>query len=416
MENMSPPPIVEPNSRIDLIDALRGSALCGILLLHSIEHWDFDRNPEHTPAWLETLNHCVRETGFFLFGGKSYAIFALMFGVSFFLILQRWSQLGVPFKGRFLWRLTVLGIFGYLNGLIYCGDILLVIALLGVPLVWLNRFGTRTLAWISVALVLQLPSLWETGRVLFVPGYSPSQPLHWSIYGHLGYVYTNGSLLDVLTTNLWTGQTSRLMWTYETGRYTQMVGLFIWGLLLGRARVFEEPARCTQLARRAIVWGVIGFSIFFPLKTHLGALGLHYLKVGVIDNLVSSYCNLAQMAVWAGCFVLLYQWTRARAVLRLFAPYGRISLTCYVTQGMIGVPLFYGYGLALYRHLGSFYSVLLGLAIFTVQCAAAHLWLRHFRYGPLEWLWRAATFGSLATPFRRRSPVPAPITPTPVDA
>jgi len=169
------------------------------------------------------------------------------------------------------------------------------------------------------------------------------------------------------------------------------------------------------LARRAIVWGAIGFGIFFPLKTHLGALGLHYLKVGVIDNLLSSYCNLAQMAVWAGGFVLLYQWARARAVLRLFAPYGQMSLTCYVTQGMIGVPLFYGYGLALYRHLGSFYSVLLGLAIFTVQCAAAHLWLQHFRYGPLEWLWRAATFGSLATPFRRRSPVPTPITPIPVD-
>jgi len=62
-------PTVAPSSRIDLIDALRGSALCGILLLHSIEHWDFERNPEHPPAWLETLNHYVHDTGFFLFGG-----------------------------------------------------------------------------------------------------------------------------------------------------------------------------------------------------------------------------------------------------------------------------------------------------------------------------------------------------------
>ena len=400
-------PAVAPNSRIDLIDALRGSALCGILLLHSIEHWDFYRNPEHSPAWLQALNQQVHDAGFFLFGGKAYAIFALMFGVSFFLILDRWSQRGIPFQGRFLWRLTLLGIFGYLNGLVYCGDILLVIALLGVPLVWLHRLGTRTLAWISVALVLQLPSLWEAGRVLLVPVYSPLQPLHWPIYGHLFNVYSNGSLLDVLTTNLWTGQTSRLLWTFETGRYTQMMGLFVWGLLLGRTRIFADPARCARLGRRAILWGAIGFAVFFPLKTQLGAWGLRDMRANAVENLLSSYCNLAQMAVWAGGFVLLYQWTRAQSFLRLFAPYGRMSLTCYVTQGMIGVPLFYGYGLALYRYLGSFYSVLVGIAIFTVQCAAAHLWLRYFHYGPLEWLWRACTFGSLATPMRRNHSTPA---------
>jgi len=409
-------PTVAPNARIDLIDALRGSALCGILLVHSLEHWDVDRNPEHPAAWLQTLNQYAYDTGFFLFGGKAYAIFALMFGVSFFLILDRWSQRGIPFQGRFLWRLAVLGILGYLNGLVYSGDMLLVIALLGVPLVWLHRLGTRTLAWISVALVLQLPSLWETARVLLLPGYSPAQPLHWSTYGSLSYVYLNGSFHDVVTANLWTGQASRLLWAFETGRYTQMMGLFVWGLLLGRARVFEDPARCTLLARRAIGWGAIGFTLFFPFKSHLEGWGLHDMRAYEVSNLISSYCNLAQMAVWAGGFVLLFQWARAWVVLRLFAPYGRMSLTWYVAQGMIGGPLFDGYGLALYRYLGSFYSVLLGLVMFTVQCAAAHVWLRYFCYGPLEWLWRAATFGSLTTPFRRRSPVPAPITPIPVAA
>jgi len=91
-----------------------------------------------------------------------------------------------------------------------------------------------------------------------------------------------------------------------------------------------------------------------------------------------------------------------------------LSLTCYVTQGMIGMPLFYGCRFALYRYLGSFYSVLVGIVPFIVQCAAAHFWLRSFRYGPLEWLWRACTFGSLATPMRRDQAMPAAATgPTP---
>jgi uncharacterized protein len=79
-----------------------------------------------------------------------------------------------------------------------------------------------------------------------------------------------------------------------------------------------------------------------------------------------------------------------------------MSLTCYVTQGLVGIPLFYGYGLALYRYLGSFYSILFGIALFIVQCVFAHLWLKRFVYGPLEWLWRSFTFLTFATPMRKR--------------
>lgn len=77
------------SSRIELVDALRGSALLGILLLHSIEHFDFLRYPPFQTEWLARWNVRVTEAGFFLFGGKAYAIFALMFGFSFFLILDR---------------------------------------------------------------------------------------------------------------------------------------------------------------------------------------------------------------------------------------------------------------------------------------------------------------------------------------
>jgi uncharacterized protein len=397
----------EPSPRIELIDALRGSALFGILLLHSIEHWDFLRNPEHAPAWLQSLNGRTHDLGFFLFGGKAYAIFAMMFGVSFFIILDRWSRRGITFQGRFVWRLTVLAILGYLHGIIYCGDILLVLAVLGLPLVFLYRLGNRALLWISLVLVLQLPSLWETARVLFEQGYQPVQPRHWAIYGRLFQVYSDGSLLDVVRTNLWQGQWARIWWTIETGRYTQMIGLFVWGLLLGRARLFEDPVRAVRLATRALLWGAIGFAIIYPVKLHLGAWIPDDLDRYVVDNLVSSYCNLAQMAVWAGGFVLLYQWAKARAALRLLAPYGRMSLTGYVTQGLVGVPLFYGFGLGLYRYLGPFYSVLLGAGYFAIQCAIARLWLARFAYGPLEWLWRACTFVDFRIPMRRRL-APAP--------
>jgi uncharacterized protein len=395
------------SSRIEIVDALRGSALFGILLLHSIEHWDFSRYPANAPDWMRMLDRNTHDIGFFLFGGKAYAIFAMMFGLSFFLILDRWSAHGINFPGRFLWRLGVLALLGYVHGIVYCGDILLIIAVLGVPLVFIHRFGSQMLFWISFVLMLQIPSIWQAGRVLTDAGYTPAQPLSWAVYGRLWNVYSNGSFLDVCATNLWTGQSSRILWTIETGRYLQMMGLFVWGLLLGRSRVFEDPARCRRLGWWALIGGLIGFAILYPIKAHLESSGLKDLRLYSVDNLVGSYGNLAQMAIWVGGFVLLYQQAATRRLLGLLAPYGRMSLTCYVTQALVGVPLFYGFGFALYRYMGPFTSVLFGIAYFTLQCALAHLWLKRFVYGPLEWLWRSCTFLTFATPMRRPHSAPA---------
>lgn len=381
--------------------------LAGILLLHSIEHWDFGHYPEHPPEWLRALNDFAHTAGFFLFGGKSYGVFALLFGVSFFLLLGGWARRGAGAGGRFFWRLVLLGGFGYLHGLVFCGDFLLIIALLGAPLILLNRLGNRALACVAVALLLQIPSLWHTARVVF-DGLQPPNPRHWAIYGQLGEVYSHGSLLDVTRTNFGTGQLARLWWTYETGRYTQMLGLFVVGLLLGRSHALEDPRRAARLAGRLLGAGAVGFAILYPLRRMVDHAGLQGMARYEAMNVANAYLNLAQIALWVGGFVLLWQIARSRRVLALLAPYGRMTLTGYVMQSLIGVPLFYGYGLALYRHLGPFFSVLLGMVLLVAQCAFAHVWLRHFHQGPLEWLWRSLTALSFSSPLRRRAPSPLP--------
>lgn len=400
------PSAPEPGSRIDLIDALRGSALTGILLLHAVEHWDFYfRIPGEPPAWLRALNEAFSTSAFFLFSGKSYAVFALMFGISFCLILDRWSQRGIPFEGRFLWRLTILAGFGYLHGLIFCGDILLIIALLGMPLAFLYQLSQRALLVIAGLLLLQLPSLIETVRVLVQPAYQVPQPLHWGVYGRLFEVFAHGSFLDVLKINLWTGQSSRLLWTIETGRYTQMLGLFICGLLIGRARLLENRERSVRFARHALIWGVLGFLLLQPIRSHLEAWGLKDFRLRTVEGLFNAWLNLAQTGVWVGTFVLLYQCTRVRSAFQLLAPYGRMSLSGYLTQAAIGVPLFYNWGFGFYRWAGPFYSVLIGVAILVAQVTFAHWWLKRFAYGPFEWLWRSFTFLSFKTPIRKRAVV-----------
>ena len=97
---------VSSPSRLHVVDALRGFAIVSILLLHNIEHFDFYFKPENLPAWMVTMDQGIWDTMFFMFGGKSYAIFALLFGLTFFIQFNNQAQKGKDFRGRFAWRTT----------------------------------------------------------------------------------------------------------------------------------------------------------------------------------------------------------------------------------------------------------------------------------------------------------------------
>src|SRR6478609_2919265 len=99
---------MENKIRIPLLDVLRGFALVSIMLLHSIEHFDVYYFPETLPTWMKALDSKIWDTLFFLFGGKSYSIFALLFGVTYAIQLSRQEELGKQFAARFAWRMLLL--------------------------------------------------------------------------------------------------------------------------------------------------------------------------------------------------------------------------------------------------------------------------------------------------------------------
>ena len=156
--------------RISLIDALRGSALVGLFAVHCVEHFELTLYPENRSALMQQLDTWCNDGAFFLFSGKAYAIFAMMFGVSFMLLLQSWSRRGIDVFTRFPWRLTLLAAFGYLNGILYSGDILLVLALLGLPLVLIYRLPDKVLGWLAALLLLQIPTAVYAIHCLRSPG------------------------------------------------------------------------------------------------------------------------------------------------------------------------------------------------------------------------------------------------------
>ena len=119
--------------RVDVADVLRGIAVMGIILLHSIEHFNFYSYPDTAgqSEWLDFSDKAIWDGMFFLFGGKAYAVFALLFGFSFFIQYDNQRLRGKDFRGRFCWRLFLLFLFGNLNASFFTAEVLVLYSLVG---------------------------------------------------------------------------------------------------------------------------------------------------------------------------------------------------------------------------------------------------------------------------------------------
>ena len=109
------------------------------------------------------------------------------------------------------------------------------------------------------------------------------------------------------------------------------------------------------------------------------------------NSTTTNLINLLTAYLWV---IVVMEGYRLQKVQRAMAPlvsYGRMGLTNYIVQSVIGVFIFSGFGLD-WSHLGVFLSVLVCLAYTGVQIVFSHYWLKKFRYGPMEWLWRTGTY------------------------
>lgn len=120
---------LQTSHRLGVVDVLRGFALPAIVLLHNLEHYNIYFTPEFLPDWLKTIDKYAMDTMFFLFAGKAYATFSLLFGFSFYIQFQNAKKSGQDFRERFAWQLVLLFLFAQLHTLFYDGDILVLYAI-----------------------------------------------------------------------------------------------------------------------------------------------------------------------------------------------------------------------------------------------------------------------------------------------
>lgn len=380
------------NKRLQLVDALRGFAIVSIMLLHNIEHFDFYYTPESLPAWMVVVDKWIWDVLFFLFSGKSYAIFALLFGFTFYIQMSRQQQRGADFGGRFAWRMFLLLLFGVVNTAFYQGDILTQYAVIGLILIPFRKANNLVLIW-SAAFLLFQPTEWLRFFVSSAQAdINPGDPASWAYFGKMHTYITGSSFIDTVAGNLSNGKTAVVLWTWENGRVLQTAGLFLLGFYLGRKAYFSDYQSGRKFWWQVFSISLLAFVPMYFLNKSLDTVVDREVLRRPLQTIFGSWTNLAFLGILLSGFVLLYTRKFFKQLVNHLSPIGRMSLSNYILQSIMGSIIYYGFGLGLYRYTGATYSLLIGIALAVLQGLFSKWWMQHHAQGPLETLWHKATW------------------------
>ncbi|MCS7066606.1 MAG: DUF418 domain-containing protein [Fimbriimonadales bacterium] len=403
-------------ARLKAVDALRGVALLGILLVNLIHFKSPVQYGIGFSGQVHSLDGWALRLIGWLFEGKFYPIFSFLFGLGFALQMMRLEERGAPFVSIYVRRLVVLALIGVLHAVfIWSGDILLPYALLGFVLLLFRRCQPRTLLlWIGalwlfqflccsgltgcITLSARMPeaaSGFQQGEKEMVKEFTHQQERARRAYGE-------GNYLEAARYRVREWGTLLLIYL---ATFPNLLIMFLLGLYFGRLRVFELVADYRRgLTGVALVGLLLGLPLnwFYAQQVLTLAQQVRMDAIFLALWLMMSFGPLLSLG-YIAAFLLL--WERFEWMQRLLQPVaqaGRLALTNYLTQSLVCTLVFYGYGLGYYGKVGLAAGVGFALLLYLAQLVFSTFWLTRYQYGPAEWFWRSLTYGRLL-PFSRSS-------------
>ena len=383
----------DPQARLRSVDAVRGFALFGVLLVNM---YNFGAD---APEWTGTVDHAFSALMHSVFETKFWRLFSLLFGFGFALQLARvMSQ-----PGGSLWfyfrRLLILFVFGMAHALFFDGDILMQYAMLGLILVAFRNVRGRTLLILACILLAAFPlgNLIHTESAdEMVERWEDELPLAEMREDH-PYL---GSPMDVVLENA--AVIPPRIWSKLHGPESSIAtfSMFLLGLYVGRARVLHEVMPHLPVIRRVFGWGIgigavsaltewwlrqkFGYAVF---TVNTASNGVRFL-----GDMLFAYGSTALALGYGAGIVLLAQRPGWQPVLRPLQNLGRMALTVYLSGTVMFTTLFYGYGFGQLFLLGPGATTAYAILFFVLQLLFCTWWLGRFRFGPAEWLWRSLTY------------------------
>ena len=397
---------VKVNERVILMDALRGLALLGIFIAN-IPGFNFMAQGSE-PTYSTSYDHTVEFLETMLIEGKFYSIFSLLFGWGIAVQMQRREDKllnPINFARRRLAFMLLLGLAHIV--FLWIGDIVAFYAMVGFVLLGMRKWKDKTLLILSILLILS-PILLYYLKMQFNWAKAPA-----------GFLFDTG---DKLTTEL-TGIKSNEDFSrfaanmnyfdlvklnisgffYRYGdllfqsRPVKVLGMFILGYLLGRngryKTLLNDHRFLWTLAISGLVIGLVG-NYFVAQIQHKDPSAYFRFKPAGWHKTIAYAIGVAPLAIgYVALFFLFATTTLGKSVVRMLHYPGKMAFTNYIMQSLIATIFFMPFGFGMMGKLGPAYGFLFAFLVFVFQIFFSKIWLSYFQYGPVEWLWRSATYG-----------------------
>jgi uncharacterized protein len=374
----------DPSERIDTIDILRGMALFIVLIINTATEFRVSIFEQFLPGPKAAgIAGQLSEAVILALHTKGFIMFSLLFGVGLAIQFERLAgddrRLTLMFR-----RLAILLAIGLAHlFLIWNGDILTEYAIVGLaalPFLYGPRWLLAAASALSIALYIASQLL---PQIISFPDAA------WIIH-HVEQarrVYGGGSFTEILAFRI---DEARYIAPLHIYALPRTFGLFLLGAWVWRAGFFRATASRKSFVVAACVMLAIGaWMTVAAARAEAFGWRLNW-PVGAM------FQSLAQLVLAGGygaAVVVLADHHLTRKVVGWAGPLGRMAFTNYVVQSIVLSWIFYGFGLALFGRLSIAQSLIVAVLIYAAQAAFSACWLRHFRFGPIEWLWRSLMYG-----------------------
>jgi uncharacterized protein len=403
---------VKSKDREVFMDMLRGFAIFGILIANL------------AVGGLSLYSASAKQTGAFLLpqidqklsflytmfiDGKFYSIFSLLFGWGIALQIQQGIAKDsdpIPIIRR---RLLFMLLLGFVHILIWTGDIVLFYAMLGFLLLPLRKFSDKTLLIAGFTLLLlpivlyaakmQWPLLNTLSSVLYDIG-SQIDTQWFGFNSEAAYKewVKNANWLDILQSNV-TGVFYRFGYLFFISRIPKVFGMFLIGFVLGRSNFYKNLSQNKKSIYYTIGLGLlVGLPANYFLAYYIRNYEADYynLKINGLYQTFAYALGVAPFALaYVGTFMLCFQTSFGKKIMSVVSPVGRMAFSNYISHSLVCNFVFLGAGLGYGGQVGPFYLTVFGIILFVFQIVISTIWLRHFNYGPVEWVWRSLTYGKM---------------------
>ncbi|WP_300369292.1 DUF418 domain-containing protein [Hydrogenimonas sp.] len=388
---------ISKSERIEVLDVIRGFAIFGILMAN-IQSWSgYKFMPFEVMQRLSyyEFNDILHHLFMIFIDTKFYTLFSLLFGIGFYIQFRKFRDEQTEFIKTYRRRLAFLMLFGAIHAFFWSGDILLIYGLVGFFFILFRNLPPKRLLLVAVFFYY----VWVVKDIVIF-NFFPDFIQHYQATSYKTYVdlspealmlrFQSGTFFEVLHAN-WHNLYWRYVDLFPAGRLSIVLALFLFGYYLMMIGYFQKWAKSKRLM--LLFW--IGGLFFTMLADQIGGSMSKFATewMGVLYKIVAITGQILLTMAYVNTLTILYEKIPWRTMLHPLSYVGRMSFSNYIMHTLFGYLIFYPFFGQLFGKMSLVEILVLSIVLYTFQIGISWLWLKYFRFGPLEWLWRCLTYG-----------------------